>query len=609
LDCPEETPSLPKVKGLVDPLALPCGTTFGRVALDDYRVVPAKDRPVQSTFAILIRLLGSAIEIFFLRLFRRRNLARAGRKLAARLAEWEGYWPEIGRFLTLRTDIFSEEIREGAASFRGPSTILPFAEVKEIVEEDLGSPLKMLFAEFAEVPMRVDFYADSYRARLRRGDVEVVVKVQRPGLDRRLARDLRVFRFVGLALRRMAAYRNIPWDDVTAIFEERKPSLLDLRYEASSLRRMRKSLRSHKVHVPKLFRDYARKRVMVYEHVDAPTLQEFADYREADPLGAEGWLVANDIDLPAVARRLHGSMLRQICEDNLFLEDLFPSNVVLLRESGIALASCERVSTVDNRFLAVFNMALAAMTRKDYEKFADLVFLLCQSLPVRDLIAVRREIIRAVRRYTAQAELQGATHEEKSMFVLTADLARLLSQNDIVLDWQVLKVMSAMGSTDRSISALDEGMNYHRQLRRYGRKAVKRRLRAVVGRGLLRSAVDVVAPLTEMVRFETASMRKSARRYRSATGKVAAIFATIFRWIGRAVVLGAIVAVWIFLNQYYFAAVRGLAGTEAAKLARHVHRIDYAWWIAIFIGAVILYRIIRDIARYLEANDVTVPQS
>lgn len=152
-------------------------------------------------------------------------------------------------------------------------------------------------------------------------------------------------------------------------------------------------------------------------------------------------------------------------------------------------------------------------------------------------------------------------------------------------------------------------MNYHRQLRRYGRKAMKRSLRLVVRRGLLQSAVQVVAPMTEMVRFEAASMRKKARRYRSATGKVASIFATIFRWIGRAVVLGAIVAVWVFLNQYYFAAVRGLAGTEASKLARHVHRIDYAWWMAIFIGAVILYRIVRDIAGYLEANDVSVPQS
>ena len=52
------------------------------------------------------------------------------------------------------------------------------------------------------------------------------------------------------------------------------PSLLDLRYEASSLRRMRQTLRHHKIHVPRLFREHACKRVIVYEHVEAPTLQE-----------------------------------------------------------------------------------------------------------------------------------------------------------------------------------------------------------------------------------------------------------------------------------------------------------------------------------------------
>jgi ubiquinone biosynthesis protein len=607
LECPEETPSVPNAKGLLDPYSLPCGTTFF-APLPDHRPVPATDRRYHGTLFILGRLIRWTLQLLLLRFFRRRNLSLFGHDVARGFHQFEGYWADLGRFLIKRTNFFHQEVRTGFERYRPTPECMPFDEVKAIVEEDLGSPLKMVFSEFAEEPMRVGPHADSYRARLRRGGAEVIVKVQRPDLERRLTRDLRVFRIVAAFLKRMEMFRHIPWDDMIAIFTEQRPALLDLRYEASSLRRMRKTMKHHKVHIPKLFRDYARKRVLVHEHVDAPTLQELMDYRDADPPGAEGWLLANEIDLEKVAQRLYGSMLRQICEDNLFLDDLGASNILLLRESRLAIASCGHPSTVDKRFLTIFNLALGAMTRNDYEKFADMLFLLCQSLPAANLTRVRADIIRALRSYNARSELQGATHEEKSLFILTAQLARLLVQNDIVLDWQVLKVMGPMGSADESMAALFPQMNYRKELGRYGRKAVRRKLQGVFGQGLMQSAVGLVSPLVETVRFETASMRKRAQNFRATIGKVPYVLSKLFRWLGRLVIVGIIIGVWVFLHQHYYRVVDQFAETEASKMAREVERIDYGWWIAIFIGAIILYRIIHDMARGLAREETPAKQ-
>lgn len=599
-----EVPSpLPRGRGLLDPEWIP----FGFHRRDHAReILPVQSRAVTGKLAIAYRLVVWSVRFLFRRRFRPSLLPASGKDAGRLFAEFQGFWFELGRLLSQRSEFLPAEVRRELAVASAPLRAREFADVRAIVEEELGIPLRITFSEFDEMPFHVGMYSDTYRARLRREGVEVAVKVQRPDLERRLRRDIRIFRLMASFFRRLEAQRHIAWDDVISTFEERIPSLLDLRYEASSIRRMRRSLRDHKIYVPKLFRAYSRKRLIVQEHLDAPTLLELGELMRTDPLGAEGWLRANEIDPAKSARRLYHSMLRQICEDNLFQQDLGPANIVLLREGRLGLLSCDSTTTVDKRFLTIFNLAVGAMTRDDYEKFADTLFLLCESLPVSDLSAVRSQVIRAVRSYAGRSVLGGATHEEKSLFVLTSELALILHTHGILLDWQALKLMAAMASADASIVTLYRGMNYRKELDRYGKKAAGRRIRNVVRGGVGNAVGGVVMPLMEMLRFETASMRKRAQNFRASTGEVAYVFATITRWLARAVVVGAIVGIWIFLHQHHIELLEPFHHTAASKAARQTDHIHYGWWITIFIGSWIVYGIARDIARRLAAREVDV---
>ncbi|HYI12094.1 MAG TPA: AarF/UbiB family protein [Thermoanaerobaculia bacterium] len=606
LECPEQSP-LPRAKGLLDPFHIPC--ELPRLA-EAATALPPCDRRNYSTIAILFRLLLWGLRFLFDRRFRPDRLAATGRDIATRFAAFQGFWYDLGRLLAQRNDFFPNEIREELHRYCRPSPAFTFAEVRSIVEEDLGSPIRLLFSEFDEIPVRAGMYADVYRARLRRGDVEVEVKIQRPGLEQRLKRDLKVFRFTAMVMRRVKADRHIPWDDVIDIYQERVPALLDLRYEASAMRRLRKSLKDHKVYVAKLFRRYTTKRLLIQERIEAPAVLELLALRAADPLGAAGWLETNEIDLEKSGRRLFHSMLRQICEDNYFLQDLGPSNIALLRDNRLAVISCDSPATVDKRFLTIFNLSVAALMRNDYEKFADTLFLMCDSLPVTDLSAVRADVIRAVRAYSGRSVLDAASHEEKSLFVLTSDLAMILSRNGILLDWQVLKLMGTMGSADRTVEALAPAMSYRKEMERYGKKAAGRRIRSVFSGGLTNAVGGVVSPLMEMVRFETASMRKRAQNFRASTGKVAYVFAAIVRWLTRAVIIGSVIGVWIFLHQHHFHLLAPVVddhpASQAAQEVRHIH---YGWWIVIFIAAFILYRVGRDIARRLSQREIDVEKA
>lgn len=72
--------------------------------------------------------------------------------------------------------------------------------VRELVEEELGSPVDEVFAEFDRQPLAAASIGQAHRARLHGGQ-QVVVKVQRPGIADSVNRDLDVLNQLATVVR------------------------------------------------------------------------------------------------------------------------------------------------------------------------------------------------------------------------------------------------------------------------------------------------------------------------------------------------------------------------------------------------------------------------
>ena len=72
----------------------------------------------------------------------------------------------------------------------------PGAEARTIVERELKAPVTQLFARFDETPLASASIAQVHAAALPDGR-EVVVKVLRPGIDARIARDVALLHSLG----------------------------------------------------------------------------------------------------------------------------------------------------------------------------------------------------------------------------------------------------------------------------------------------------------------------------------------------------------------------------------------------------------------------------
>lgn len=110
---------------------------------------------------------------------------------------------------------------------------------------------------------------------------------------------------------------------------------VDYRFEASNLRRMRKTLRRHHIFVPRVFDQYITRHVLVMEFVEGAPIADYLRLTKTDPAGCR-----NNAEPVLLARRLALSMLRQ------HLKTTYPTEICILEISSCCAiaASCSLIS-------------------------------------------------------------------------------------------------------------------------------------------------------------------------------------------------------------------------------------------------------------------------
>ena len=98
---------------------------------------------------------------------------------------------KLGQILSMRKDIFAPEWIEALEKLQDDAPRLPFTAIREQVETSLGGTLEDLYASFEHEPLATASIAQTHRARTKDGD-EVVVKVQRPGIESLIQSDIEI---------------------------------------------------------------------------------------------------------------------------------------------------------------------------------------------------------------------------------------------------------------------------------------------------------------------------------------------------------------------------------------------------------------------------------
>jgi predicted unusual protein kinase regulating ubiquinone biosynthesis (AarF/ABC1/UbiB family) len=265
----------------------------------------------------------------------RRRAAPGPVRMRAALEQLGGAWIKLGQMLALRFDLLPAAYCDELFKLLNEVRPFPYAQVREIVQRELGGPPEAVFRAFAPEPFAAASIGQVHRAVLPGGQ-PVAVKVQRPRVRQLLQTDLALMYAVGRVLDWTRLFGATRSREVIDEFARWTADELDYLVEARQAARLYEQARGERLErIARVYRGYTTSRVLTSELLEGiPLLEVLTAVRRRDrPYLAA--LAARGCDLRRVVRHLDWNMLNQVFVFGCFHADLHPANLFVLPGDAI----------------------------------------------------------------------------------------------------------------------------------------------------------------------------------------------------------------------------------------------------------------------------------
>ncbi|MGB1557078.1 MAG: AarF/UbiB family protein, partial [Oceanococcaceae bacterium] len=212
--------------------------------------------------------------------------APMGQRLRRALEELGPVFIKFGQALSTRPDLLPAELAAELALLQDAVSPFPAEQAVAQIEKELGQPLTSLFAEFEHQPLASASVAQVHAARLPDAQgqpgLDVVVKVLRPGIHERVAKDVALLHFLAALADRFGGglARRLRPREVVAEYEKVITDELDLIREAANASQLRRNwLGSELIYHPLVVWELTRPSVLVLERLYGLPVDEVEELR------------------------------------------------------------------------------------------------------------------------------------------------------------------------------------------------------------------------------------------------------------------------------------------------------------------------------------------
>lgn len=382
---------------------------------------------------------------------------------------------KLGQLLSTRGDLLSRPYVEALARLQDDIEPFDYAEVEQIVQEELGTRLSKAFAEFDPVPVAAASLGQVHRAVLRDGR-EVAVKVQRPGIREQVLKDLDALDEVARLMDRFTgARRNI---DAARVLDEFRKSLLaelDYRQEAQHLVTVSDELRDFEdIVVPLPIDDYTTARVLTM------------DFVRGTKVTAVSGVERTELDGERLADALFRAYLHQILVAGTFHADPHPGNVFVTEDHRIALLDLGMVGRLTPPLQERLLRLLLAIGEGRGDEAASVAIELGERRDDFEEAQIRRTITELVAKYH-QAPLR-----ELNVGRVVLEMSRSGSEHGLKMSPELAMLGKTLLNLDEIGRALAPEFDVNAAIRRNAMALMRRRmLKAASPANVLTSMLDV----------------------------------------------------------------------------------------------------------------------
>jgi ubiquinone biosynthesis protein len=379
---------------------------------------------------------------------------------------------KLGQVFSTRVDLFAPEWIAEFERLQSAVAPVPFADLLPEVERALGRSPHEAFEALDETPYAAASIAQVHRARLPDG-TPVVVKVRRPGIQRKVEADLRILSYLAtLAQNELPELRRYQPVEMVAQFARSIAREMDLAVEARSQERFALNFaQDPNVVIPRIFWEFTSPAMNVQEYVEGVP---GTDLRLVEQAG---------LDRKVLAARGAATVLKMILIDGFFHADPHPGNVLYLPGNRLCVLDFGMVGRLSEERRDQIVDLLSALARSDERGMTEVLLEWTGDAQV-DESALARDVGELVFNY------EHVPLQRIDMGRLLGEITAIVRDHQIVLPADLALLFKALITLEGLGRQLDPDFQLLEHIRpflrrvlieRYSPRAIVKRVENVVG--------------------------------------------------------------------------------------------------------------------------------
>ncbi|MBD1918590.1 MULTISPECIES: AarF/ABC1/UbiB kinase family protein [Cyanophyceae] len=304
---------------------------------------------------------------------------------------------KLGQLLSTRPDLMPPAYIEELSSLQ---TTVPPVDPKEIeayIRQHLGKPPEALFERLDYQAIAAGSIAQTHKAVLKDGR-QVAVKVQRPGIERQVERDVTLIRDVAKLVSATQFGQRYNVVDLAEEFADAINAELDFTTEAGYTDQLRRNLSkstwydANQLIVPQIYWDLTNTKIMTMEWLEGTPLLKadlLAEDAHSDVVGLRA----------AATTLLFRAFFKQYFVDGFFHADPHPGNIFYLEDGRLALLDCGMMGHMDPRTRNTITEMVLAIVNCDAQRCCQLTLQLAEPLKPVNLARLESDYTRLLGRY------------------------------------------------------------------------------------------------------------------------------------------------------------------------------------------------------------------
>ncbi len=312
----------------------------------------------------------------------------APERLRLALEELGPTFVKLGQVLSTRPDLVPPAYIAELIKLQDAVPPGPWGPIQDQIEKELGGPTAELFASIEHEPIAAASLAQVHTATLHNGS-DVVVKVQRPGIEETVGVDLEILQDVAQLLEdRISVARLYDLPEIAREFGATLRAELDFYREGHNADRFRENFADEPyLYVPEIHWDFTTRRVLVMERIQGIKIDEVQALKDAG------------YDCRRIATHAARMVVKEVLEDGFFHADPHPGNFIIMPGEVIGAMDFGMVGHVGHRLRADLTRLYIATIRLDEQGIVDHLIRMGAIVEEIDRMALERDLAILLRKY------------------------------------------------------------------------------------------------------------------------------------------------------------------------------------------------------------------